>query len=262
MRHGGIYDHIGFGFHRYSTDANWLVPHFEKMLYDQAMIAMAYTEAYQATGREDYARTAREFFTYVLRDMTAPESGFYSAEDADSEGIEGKFYVWDIDEIRQLLSGEEADLAVRVFNIQEGGNFLDEATRSSSGSNILHMTGSLEEIAADLRISLPELEKHLDSIRHKLFSRREKRVHHHNDDKVLTDWNGLMIAALAKGARVLSEPTFGSAAQSAAGFVFKNMRAPDGRQHYRLILMTMLSCLWVCWRSMRSLSMCAISGRH
>ena len=138
MRLGGIYDHVGFGFHRYSTDAEWLVPHFEKMLYDQAMLAMAYTEAYQATGKSEYAKTAQEIFAYVLRDMTAPNGGFYSAEDADSEGVEGKFYVWNLEEIDRVLESGEADLVKRVFNAKPSGNFEEEATGRLTGSNILH----------------------------------------------------------------------------------------------------------------------------
>ena len=157
MRRGGVYDHVGFGFHRYSTDARWLVPHFEKMLYDQAMLAMAYTEAYQATGDEAYARTAHEIFAYVLRDMTAPEGGFYSAEDADSEGEEGKFYVWTSEEIRRVLSPEDADLAVRVFQVEETGNFSEETTGKMTGDNILHRTRSLKHLAADLGISEADL---------------------------------------------------------------------------------------------------------
>ena len=125
MRYGGIYDHIGFGFHRYSTDFLWLVPHFEKMLYDQAMLAMAYIEAFQATHKEEYENTAREIFTYVLRDMTAPTGGFYSAEDAESEGEEGKFYLWKEEEIKQILEKEEADLTIKTFNIETRGNFID-----------------------------------------------------------------------------------------------------------------------------------------
>jgi hypothetical protein len=125
MRRGGIYDHVGFGFHRYSTDSQWLVPYLEKMLYDQALLAIAYAEAYQATGREEYAQTAREILTYIQQDMTAPEGSFYSAEDADSEGEEGKFYLWTSDEIQRILSREETGLAVRVFNINEDGNFAD-----------------------------------------------------------------------------------------------------------------------------------------
>ncbi len=143
MRQGGIYDQIGFGFHRYSTDERWLVPHFEKMLYDQAMLAMIYTEAYQATGKEDYATTANEIFAYVLRDMTAVEGGFFSAEDADSEGVEGKFYVWTMDEIRNLLDSSEAELVIEVYRVADEGNFQEEATGRLTGSNILHMRQSL-----------------------------------------------------------------------------------------------------------------------
>ena len=169
MRLGGIYDHVGFGFHRYSTDAEWLVPHFEKMLYDQAMLAMAYTEAYQATGKSEYAKTAQEIFAYVLRDMTAPNGGFYSAEDADSEGVEGKFYVWNLEEIDRVLESGEADLVKRVFNAKPSGNFEEEATGRLTGSNILHQKSSLSEVASELKLSREELEERLQEARKKLF---------------------------------------------------------------------------------------------
>jgi uncharacterized protein YyaL (SSP411 family) len=233
MRSGGIYDHVGFGFHRYSTDSQWLVPHFEKMLYDQAMLAMAYTEAYQATGKEDYQKTAREIFTYVLRDMTAPEGGFYSAEDADSEGKEGKFYLWTQEEARQALGNEEADFVAQVFNIEKDGNFAEQASGKKSGANILHLRKSLGELASDLNLSQHALQKHLEVIRQKLFAYREKRIHPMKDDKILTDWNSLMIAALAKGAQAFDEPQYAEAAQRTADFILGNMRKPDGRLWHR-----------------------------
>ena len=233
MRRGGIYDHVGFGFHRYSTDSQWLVPHFEKMLYDQAMLAMAYTEAYQATGKEDYGKIAREIFTYVLRDMTAPEGGFCSAEDADSEGEEGKFYLWTQEEVRQALGNEEANFVARVFNIEKDGNFLEQATRRRSGVNILHLRKTLGELASDLNLSQQDLQAHLEVIRQKLFACREKRVHPMKDDKILTDWNGLMVAALAKGAQAFDEPEYAEAACRAADFILGDMRKPDGRLLHR-----------------------------
>jgi len=233
MRRGGIYDHVGFGFHRYSTDSQWLVPHFEKMLYDQAMLAMAYTEAYQATGKEDYGKTAREIFTYVLRDMTVPEGGFCSAEDADSEREEGKFYLWTQEEVRQALGNEEADFTAQVFNIEKDGNFTEQATRRKSGVNILHLRKPLEKIASDLNLSQQDLQAHLEVIRPKLFAYREKRVHPMKDDKILTDWNGLMIAALAKGAQAFDEPEYAEAACRAADFILGNMRKADGRLWHR-----------------------------
>ena len=233
MRRGGIYDHIGFGFHRYSIDSQWFVPHFEKMLYDQAMLAMAYTEAYQATGKEDYGRTAREIFTYVLRDMTAPEGGFCSAEDADSEGEEGKFYLWTQEEVRQALGNEEADFVAKVFNIEKDGNFAEQATRRGSGVNILHLKKTLGELASDLNLSQQDIQAHLEVIRQKLFAYREKRVHPMKDDKILTDWNGLMIAALAKGAQAFDEPEYAEAACHAADFILGNMRKSDGRLLHR-----------------------------
>jgi uncharacterized protein len=233
MRQGGIYDHVGFGFHRYSTDDRWLVPHFEKMLYDQAMLAMTYTEAYQATGKEEYARTAHEIFAYVLRDMTANEGGFFSAEDADSEGVEGKFYVWTMEEIRNLLDSSEAELVTEVYRAAEAGNFHEEASGRLTGSNILHMRQSLPQTASRLGMHPEELETKLDRAREKLFKGREKRIHPHMDDKILTDWNGLMIAALSKGAQVFDRPEYAEAAMKAADFVLTTLREPDGRLQHR-----------------------------
>jgi uncharacterized protein YyaL (SSP411 family) len=233
MRRGGIYDHIGFGFHRYSTDSQWLVPHFEKMLYDQALLAMAYTEAYQVTGKEAYAKTAQEIFTYILRDMTASEGGFYSAEDADSEGKEGKFYLWTQEEIRRALGNEELDFIARVFNIKKDGNFAEQATGRKSGDNILHLRKAPEELSSDLNLSQQDLQEHLEVIRQKLFAHREKHVHPMKDDKILTDWNGLMIAALAKGAQAFDEPEYAKAACRAADFILGNMSKPDGRIWHR-----------------------------
>jgi uncharacterized protein YyaL (SSP411 family) len=233
MRRGGIYDHVGYGFHRYATDAEWLVPHFEKMLYDQAMLAMAYLEAYQATGKDEYASTAEEIFTYVLRDMTSPEGGFYSAEDADSEGEEGKFYVWKVEELRGILDNAEADLVIKVFNVQPRGNFNEEATGRLTGHNILHMTESMDLTARRLNMSENDAVDVLERARKKLFEVREKRIHPHKDDKILTDWNGLMIAAFAKGARVLEKPEYATAAERASDFILKTLRDRDGRLLHR-----------------------------
>lgn len=233
MRKGGIYDHVGFGFHRYSTDERWLVPHFEKMLYDQAMLAMAYTEAYQATGKKLYAKTVDEIFTYVLRDMTNAEGGFYSAEDADSEGEEGKFYVWRLAELRDALEKEDAGFAAAIFGVKPEGNYHDEATGRITGTNILHLSKSVEEIAEEHALSVHETEERLGRIRKRLFAYREQRVRPHRDDKVLTDWNGLMIAAFAKAAAVFDRPDYAVAAERAADFIFLKMRSADGRVLHR-----------------------------
>jgi uncharacterized protein YyaL (SSP411 family) len=232
MRQGGVYDHVGFGFHRYSTDAEWLVPHFEKMLYDQALLAIGYTEAFQATGKTEYQNTAREILTYVLRDMTSPGGGFYSAEDADSEGKEGKSYVWALDEIQQVVGSKEADLVIRAFNVTPGGNFSEHGTEST-GENILHRTQSLDELVRESGMAEPELEERLEAAREKLFAYREKRPHPHKDDKILTDWNGLMIAALAKAAQAFDEPKYAKAAQRAAEFIQEHLGSPEGRLLHR-----------------------------
>ncbi len=228
MRMGGIYDHVGFGFHRYSTDEKWLVPHFEKMLYDQAMLAIAYIEAYQATGKEEYASTAREIFTYVMRDMTSPEGAFYSAEDADSEGEEGKFYVWTLDELVNVLGEPDGHFAAGVFNVNAAGNFAEEATGKPSGTNVLHLARPVEEMAGDLGLSEQDLRDRVEELRSKLFQWRETRVRPHRDDKILTDWNGLMIAALARGAQVLEYDEYAAASKKAADFILESLRTPDG----------------------------------
>ncbi|MFH1349625.1 MAG: thioredoxin domain-containing protein [Pseudomonadota bacterium] len=233
MRMGGIYDHIGFGFHRYSTDPKWLVPHFEKMLYDQALLSMAYIEAYQATGKKEHKNTTEEIFTYVLRDMTAQEGGFFSAEDADSEGEEGKFYVWTEDEVRKILPLKEVDLLTKSYNLKKEGNFFQEATGRGNGTNILYLNKSLTDLASDLKMPLKDLQDQLEAIQQKLFTYREGRIHPHKDDKILADWNGLMIAALAKGSQAFGNPVYAEAAKHAADFILSHMREPDGRLLHR-----------------------------
>ena len=233
MRKGGIHDHVGFGFHRYSTDPRWFLPHFEKMLYDQAMLALAFTETYQATGKKDYEDTARQIFTYVMRDMTAPGGGFYSAEDADSEGVEGKFYVWSGDEIINVLGKEEAELIIRTYNVDKAGNFSEEASGEKTGSNILYLKKPVQEIAQSFGMSARDFGDRIEKSRKKLFEVREKRVHPHKDDKILTDWNGLMIAALSRGAGVFNDPLYSDAAKRAADFVLDKMRDGKGRLLHR-----------------------------
>ncbi|MHA2161345.1 MAG: thioredoxin domain-containing protein [Candidatus Thorarchaeota archaeon] len=233
MRHGGIFDHVGFGFHRYSTDAKWLLPHFEKMLYDQAMLALAYTEAYQATKKQEYADVVKEIFEYVLRDLTSPEGGFYSAEDADSEGVEGKFYVWSEEEIRSILSDQEADSFIKMHNIRTEGNFRDEATNEETGLNIPHVTTTIQEASTSLSVDFEVIPEILESARLKLFAHREKRVRPQRDDKILTDWNGLMIASMAKAARILDEPDYIEAAIRAMDFLLKTMDDKEGNLYHR-----------------------------
>ena len=233
MRAGGLCDHLGFGFHRYSTDASWLVPHFEKMLYDQALLVIAYAEAFQATGKDEYGRTAREILAYVARDLTAPEGGFYSAEDADSEGEEGRFYLWTEAELRRVLAPGEADIAIRFFHVRRDGNYLDEATGRKRGENILHAKRTEAEMAAEAGVDAAEWAAALERARRKLFEAREKRVRPHRDDKILTDWNGLAIAAFARAAAVFGEAAYLKAADRAAGFILQEMGARDGRLLHR-----------------------------
>ncbi|WP_334293202.1 thioredoxin domain-containing protein [Tepidibacter mesophilus] len=217
MYKGGIFDHIGFGFSRYSTDQKWLVPHFEKMLYDNALIAIAYLEAYQLTRNNRYKEIVDKIFTYVIRDMTSGEGGFYSAEDADSEGEEGKFYVWSVEEIELVLGREYKELFCKYYDITEEGNF-----EGKSIPNLINT--SLDKIENNI-----ELKGKLDKCIDKLFRYRLDRIHPHKDDKILTSWNGLMIAAMAYGGRVLNNLDYINASKKAADFVLNNLKREDGR---------------------------------
>ncbi len=226
MRQGGIYDQLGFGFHRYSTDAQWLVPHFEKMLYDQALMALAYTETFQATRANRYALAAREILTYVQRDLADLNGGFFSSQDADTEGEEGKYYLWTLDEVLDTLPPVDAELAVHIYGLKPEGNF-----PGSQGKNILHIAEPLEELAPYKGLTVQELIDRLHTIREALFEARKKRLAPAVDDKVLTDWNGLMIAALAKTGSALGEPKYIEAAKKAAEFILNQMRHGEVLYH-------------------------------
>jgi uncharacterized protein YyaL (SSP411 family) len=221
MAQGGIYDHLGGGFHRYSTDQRWLVPHFEKMLYDNALLAVAYLEAFQATAAPAYRTVIEETLDYVLREMTSPEGPFYSTQDADSEGEEGKFFVWSLDEVEQILGRERAELFCKVFDVTREGNW--------EGHNILHRGRSDEQEARMQGISKTELRQRFAEAKTLLFEVRSKRIWPGRDEKVLTSWNGLMITALARAGAVLDVPRYTEAAARAAEFIWVRMRTPDGR---------------------------------
>jgi len=218
MRFGGIFDHIGYGFHRYSTDDKWLVPHFEKMLYDQALLMIAYTELYQITQKGVYKDTIEKIANYLVRVLLSADGGFYSAEDADSEGEEGKFYVWTINEIRKLVPGN-VEFITDLFNISPEGNFHDERTSQLTGNNILHITKDFDEISKQLGISIVDIHDKIILSRQELFNYREQRVKPHLDDKILTDWNGLMIAALSTAGAALNNPQFIDIAEKAYDFI-------------------------------------------
>ncbi len=229
MRNGGMYDQVGFGFHRYATDRQWLVPHFEKMLYDQAGLAQAYLEAYQVTKDEAYAETAREIFTYVRRDLTGEHGGFFSAQDADSEGEEGLFYLWTVEEVHALLEEEAGDIYCDHFNMTASGNYLDESSRQKTGKNIPHLTNSPEQTAKEYGLTVEQLTSSLEQSRELLFTKRRLRIPPLTDDKVLTAWNGMMISALAAGGRILNEPDYVAASEAAADFVLTTLRNAEGK---------------------------------
>jgi len=238
MRRGGLFDQVGYGFHRYSTDERWVLPHFEKMLYDQAMHVLAYAEAYQATGEARYERTAREVLTYVLRDLQASEGAFYSAEDADSpneEGDmeEGAFYVWSVEEVRAALDEETAELVVDVYNMEPEGNYQEESTGQRTGKNVLYLQGPLEVEAERRGMDVDALRDRLEAARTTLLETRDERPRPGLDDKILTDWNGLMIAAFATAGRIFDAPVYSEAAEEAADFLLDTMRDENGRLLHR-----------------------------
>ena len=220
MHAGGIYDHLGYGFSRYSVDRAWLVPHFEKMLYDNALLAATYLEGYQATGRARYARVADEVLQYILRDMTGPEGGFYSAEDADSEGEEGKFYLWSQEEIHRILGPDTGERFCRAYGVTEAGNF--------EGKNILNRIAARSPFAPEGDAE-PVEDGEFEDERNRLFAAREERVRPQRDDKVLTGWNALAITAMARASRVLDRPEYLGAAVRAAEFLWTNLRDENGR---------------------------------
>jgi uncharacterized protein YyaL (SSP411 family) len=227
MRKGGIYDQLGFGFHRYSVDENWLVPHFEKMLYDQAMLAMTYLEAYQATDNVSWKTVADEIFEYVGNEMTSQEGGFYSARDADTEGVEGKHYIWTPEEVTSIVGREAARVLYDFYDISEGGNF--------EGENILHLDMDVVEFAESKGTAADTLRADLDNWRKKLLSARENRIKPLRDEKILTSWNGLMIAALARGFAVTGDGKLLKMAENAVKFIEDKLVTKDGRllrSHY------------------------------
>jgi uncharacterized protein YyaL (SSP411 family) len=221
MAYGGMRDHVGGGFHRYSVDAQWRVPHFEKMLYDQAQLVLAYLEAAQVTGEAFYAATAEDTLDYVLRDLTSPDGAFFSAEDADSavtaaleqgpsaahpvEKREGAFYVWTLGELKKVLGDDDAEVAARRFGVEANGNALADPQSEFTGQNILYIAQNVEDIAARMGKPVDAVMAALIRTREKLFEARATRPRPHLDDKIITAWNGLMIAAFARAARVLAD---------------------------------------------------------
>ena len=239
MQAGGIYDHVGYGFSRYAVDEKWIVPHFEKMLYDNALLAYVSLIAAEVTGEHEFSRVAEEIVGYVLRDLAGPDGEFYSAEDADSDAGEGRYYTWTMSELNEVLGTEKATLFAGYYNVTDKGNF-------EHGTNILHTVGnSLTDYAAKTKRNVNELTSLLEECRKKLFVRRNKRQRPFRDDKVLTAWNALMAVALAKASQVFDRAAYRVAAEKCLAFVEKNLRSPQGRllAAYRGGVARNLACL-------------------
>lgn len=244
---GGIHDHIGYGFHRYATDRKWKLPHFEKMLYDQALLALVFIEAFQATGKVIYKTMAENTLAYVEENMISPEGGFYSAEDADSEGEEGKYYLWSKEELKKILTPPDFELFKKIYPVHVDGNFKEESTGQKTGLNILYRASPLKEIDLNLAslqsnfnevedsmdISAEELGIRLEKIRVKLKSVREQRIHPLKDTKILTDWNGLVIVAFSKAARIFHNRKYKEIAEKAASFILQNCLTNTGSLLHR-----------------------------
>jgi uncharacterized protein len=221
MAWGGMYDQLGGGFHRYSTDSKWLVPHFEKMLYDNSQLSLLYLHAYQAFGNAEYKRVAVETLDYILREMTMPEGGFYSTQDADSEGEEGKFFVWTLPEIETALGAEDAAVFAKYYDVTTRGNW--------EGHNILHIMGTPEEIAGEADVTVEQLHEVIERGKRTLYELREKRVHPERDDKILVSWNGMMLKSFAAAARILDRDDYRDVALKNAEFILNTLRTPEGR---------------------------------
>ncbi len=228
MARGGIHDQLGGGFHRYSTDQQWLLPHFEKMLYDNAQLLRTYVDGYLLTGDETYREVVQDIVSWVSREMTDPGGAFYSAIDAESEQEEGKFYVWTYYEVIQALGQEQGSFFAAAYGVEQGGNFVEQATGERPGTNVLYLSQPLEQVARDRGIDLVVLKSDLREIREKLLTLRAQRARPHQDDKILSGWNGLMIGSLAYAGRQLQEPSYTNAAARAAQFVLSKM-VKDGR---------------------------------
>jgi uncharacterized protein YyaL (SSP411 family) len=227
MALGGIYDQLGGGFHRYSTDAEWRVPHFEKMLYDNAQLVPAYLEAHLVTGNARFAEVARASCDWALREMQTQEGGFASSQDADSEGEEGKYFAWTVAELHAALGERRARIAAAAWNVTGEGNFIEHG-QAPSGRNVLWLPRALDEIASELGVTRAALDAELSAARSELLSARRQRVAPATDDKILASWNGLMISALAHAHQALDEPRYLHAAQRAARYVLSAMRTSDG----------------------------------
>ena len=233
MRLGGIFDQVGYGFHRYATDRQWMIPHFEKMLYDQALLILLYTEAYQITHNYIYEQTAKEIITYILREMTSHSGGFYTAEDADSEGEEGRFYTWTTTELQSILSHSEFKVFSTVFSTTNGSLQSNTTLQEKLYRNILFHRQTIKESAELLRLSEKEFNAKIKKITTKLYHVRKKRIFPLKDDKILSDWNGLMIAALAKAGSVFQKKIYLKTAEKAADFLKRTMMKNDGSLYHR-----------------------------
>lgn len=229
MARGGIRDHVGGGFHRYATDRKWFLPHFEKMLYDNAQLLRIYTDGYLLTGDERFRAVVEEIFRWTSREMTAPSGAFYSALDSESHGEEGRFYVWRYDEVLRVLGAEPGRLFADVYGFQAQGNWVEEATRQRPGTNIPYLPDSIADVAQERNLNLAELQSELEQARTQLLAIRNHRNKPHRDDKTLASWNGLMISSLAYAGRNLDEPRYVAAAAGAAQFVLGTMRDDDRR---------------------------------
>jgi len=215
MAQGGIYDHLGGGFHRYSVDEKWLVPHFEKMLYDNAQLARVYAQVYQITGDGQFKRVVEETVDYLLREMLQPEGGFYSTQDADSEGEEGKFFVWTPDEVSRILGEEPAEIFCRIYDVSDQGNF--------EGSNILHPILTLEQASKYFKRGEDTIASLLDEAKAKLFAEREKRIKPFRDEKLITSWNGLALSGLAEAIKISDKREYQRATRQTVEFIFSRM---------------------------------------